>query len=54
VTDNGSGFDADAPVRETGFGLRGMRSLIADAGGEVAVRSAPDAGTTVRMEVPTR
>jgi two-component system NarL family sensor kinase len=54
VTDNGSGFDTDAPASETGFGLRGMRSLIADAGGDVAVRSAPGAGTTVRMEVPTR
>jgi signal transduction histidine kinase len=50
VTDNGRGFDA-AEVNG-GYGLRGMRHRLGQAGGRVEVRSAPGAGTRVRAEVP--
>lgn len=50
VRDNGTGFDA-ALVGE-GYGLRGMRARVADAGGDLKVVSAPGQGTTVSAEVP--
>jgi two-component system NarL family sensor kinase len=51
VVDDGSGFDP-AGVRDPhSYGLRGLRSLVADNGGVLEVRSAPGEGTTVQMEV---
>jgi signal transduction histidine kinase len=50
VTDDGAGFDPDAVC--SGYGLSGMRARVAEAGGELTVRSAPHAGTTVRVRVP--
>lgn len=50
VVDDGIGFDPTQP-RPDSFGLRGLRSLVADNGGVLEVRSAPGEGTTVRMEV---
>lgn len=35
----------------SGIGLRGLRDLIREAGGTLEVRSAPDSGTTVHLEV---
>jgi signal transduction histidine kinase len=50
VTDDGRGFD---PAQVNGgYGLRGMRERLGQAGGRVEVRSAPGAGTSVRAEVP--
>ncbi len=50
VTDDGRGFD---PAQVNGgYGLRGMRERLGQAGGRVEVRSAPGAGTCVRAEVP--
>ena len=54
VADNGNGFDPHAtrPSADgSHFGLRGLESLVRDAGGRIAVRSAPGAGTTVRLEL---
>lgn len=51
VVDDGHGFDPAAPQPETGFGLRGLRSLAADSGARLDVESAPGRGTTVRLEV---
>ncbi|WP_229706771.1 sensor histidine kinase [Nocardioides deserti] len=50
VVDDGVGFDpaVSGPDR---YGLKGLRSLVKDIGGEIDVISAPGAGTTVRMEV---
>lgn len=48
VTDDGSGFSADAP----GWGLRGMRSRVEDVGGSLRIESARGAGTTVAVTVP--
>lgn len=50
VSDDGRGFEPDtAPER----GLAGMRRRLRGAGGDLHVRSAPGAGTTVRMTVPS-
>lgn len=51
VTDDGVGFDPAEAVDRTHFGLRGLESLIEEAGGELRVRSAVGAGTTVRLAV---
>jgi two-component system NarL family sensor kinase len=51
VVDDGSGFDPDNVVDPDRYGLRGLRSLVRDVGGELEVISAPGEGTTVRMEV---
>ncbi len=51
IADLGVGFD---PTHSYGghLGLELMRSRAADAGGSMAIHSAPDAGTTVRVIVP--
>lgn len=51
VGDDGAGFDPDRV--NGGFGLRGMRARVGEGGGTLVVRSAPGAGTSVRVEVPT-
>jgi signal transduction histidine kinase len=56
VRDNGVGFDP-ATRRDDGrphFGLLLMGELVAEAGGDVVVDSAPGWGTTVVVEVPLR
>jgi two-component system, NarL family, sensor kinase len=53
VTDDGRGFDPGKRAGADHFGLRGLSSLITDAGGLLDVRSAPGAGTTIRLEVAT-
>jgi signal transduction histidine kinase len=50
VTDSGSGFDAGAPA--AGMGLASMRERAGSVGGELEIRSAPGAGTTVTLAVP--
>jgi signal transduction histidine kinase len=55
LVDDGRGFDAEeaATSRAAGhFGLVTLRGLVTDAGGTMDVRSAPDAGTTLHVEVP--
>ncbi|MFI6319893.1 sensor histidine kinase [Nonomuraea sp. NPDC050556] len=47
VTDDGVGFTGD-----DGFGLRTMRGRVEQAGGSLAIRSAPGDGTTLTVEVP--
>jgi two-component system, NarL family, sensor kinase len=54
VVDDGVGFDPAAVRDPEHFGLRGLRSLVAEAGGTLEVRSSPHEGTTVRMEVDAR
>jgi signal transduction histidine kinase len=55
VGDDGAGFD---PAVERGgeagggYGLRGMRARVDEAGGRLTVRSAPGEGTSVCVEVP--
>lgn len=54
VVDDGTGFEPRAKQRPDSFGLRGLRSLVAEAGGTLDVRSSPGEGTTVVMEVAAR
>ncbi|WKN50516.1 sensor histidine kinase [Nocardioides sp. Arc9.136] len=50
VVDDGVGFDPAVSDPDR-YGLKGLRSLVKDIGGEIEVLSAPGEGTTVRMEV---
>lgn len=57
VRDDGSGFDPEATGRpgnedKGGFGLGGMRERVEQAGGTLAVESAPGEGTTIALELP--
>jgi signal transduction histidine kinase len=51
IIDDGCGFDP-AAVRE-GYGLPGLRNRASAYGGTATVESAPGAGTTVRVTVPS-
>ncbi len=53
VVDDGLGFDPSTPAAPDSFGLRGLRSLVAEAGGTLDVTSNPSRGTTVLLEVST-
>jgi len=48
IVDDGCGFD---PTLADGFGLRGMRERVSQAGGVVTVRSAPGRGTAVQVRL---
>jgi len=52
VADDGLGFEPEAADTEGHFGLRLLGDLARDAGGTLAVTSAPGEGTTLRIEVP--
>ncbi|MGZ5398539.1 MAG: sensor histidine kinase [Nocardioides sp.] len=57
IDDDGRGFDASTldRRREDGhFGLLTLGDLVTDSGGTLTVRSAPGAGTQVKLEVPVR
>lgn len=49
VNDDGQGFD---PQQAEGFGLAGMRERVEGLGGIFSLRSAPGAGTQVRVLLP--
>jgi PAS domain S-box-containing protein len=52
VEDDGIGFDPTIAAQSGRLGLFGMRERTEMLGGKLSVESAPDAGTTVLMEVP--
>jgi signal transduction histidine kinase len=53
VTDDGVGFEPGrAEVRSRHLGLTSMEERAREIGGRLEIRSAPGAGTTVRLEVP--
>ena len=57
VTDDGRGFDAAQRERrgaEGHLGLTLLDEVVAQAGGRLAVKSEPGAGTTVTLELPER
>lgn len=54
VIDDGDGFDPHEARDPVHYGLRGLESLVTDAGATLAVDSAPGDGTTVRLEVSRR
>jgi len=55
INDNGVGFDAPdllANPKEAHFGLRVLGDVVADAGGELLLASAPGAGTHWQLRIP--
>ena len=53
VSDDGGGFDsADPELRSRRLGLTSMEERAQRLGGSLEIRSAPGAGTTVRLEAP--
>ena len=54
ITDNGKGFELESCAGPTDghFGLLGIRERTERLGGQVLITSAPDVGTTVRVEIP--
>jgi nitrate/nitrite-specific signal transduction histidine kinase len=54
ITDNGVGFDPDAPARGAfpRFGLATMRERTESIGGTLTIDAAPGRGTTVSVRVP--
>jgi PAS domain S-box-containing protein len=52
VEDDGVGFDAEMAMSGSRLGLFGMKERAEMLGGRLAIESAPDAGTTVFVEVP--
>ena len=50
AVDDGRGFDPDTV---SGLGLSGLRTRVAEAGGEVAVDAAPGAGVALTVSLPT-
>ena len=50
VTDDGVGFDTDRGVRDSAYGLVGMRERADVAGARLSVRSAPGEGTTITVK----
>ncbi len=52
ITDDGDGFDESRGVRETAFGLVGMRERAEVIDAELTVTSSPGAGTTIHVTVP--
>ncbi|NWJ71947.1 hypothetical protein HX744_15740 [Pseudonocardia sp. ICBG1122] len=54
VTDDGTGFDPGRGPEPGHIGLLLVRRAVADAGGTLEVRSAPDRGSTVTVVLPRR
>ncbi|MGI9623542.1 MAG: sensor histidine kinase, partial [Acidimicrobiales bacterium] len=52
ITDNGDGFDESRGVRDTAFGLVGMRERAEVIDAELVVTSSPGAGTSIDVVVP--
>jgi signal transduction histidine kinase len=51
VEDDGSGFAVDGRPEGAHFGLRVLRDLVEELGGELEIRSEPGHGTMVEVEV---
>jgi signal transduction histidine kinase len=55
IRNDGVGFDVDKTLSDKqrqGLGLLGMRERVHSIGGSIAIRSAPDEGTTIEVVVP--
>ena len=53
VTDDGRGFDLERGVRDSAYGLVGMRERADVIGAHIDIQSRPGDGTTVRVNVPS-
>jgi len=55
IHNDGLGFDVDKTLsdkKRQGLGLLGMRERVYSIGGSIAIRSAPDEGTTIEVLIP--
>jgi PAS domain S-box-containing protein len=53
VSDSGRGFDLEAAQQGRGLGLTSMQERVRLVNGTIAIKSKPQAGTTIRVRVPT-
>jgi signal transduction histidine kinase len=54
VEDEGAGFDPMAVAEKGGMGLLGMRERVAEAGGNLQIKSSLGEGTRMRVWIPLR
>jgi signal transduction histidine kinase len=54
VTDNGTGFDPDTVQTNGHYGLTMLRERTRELHGEMQIKSAPGAGTSLQFEIPFR
>ncbi len=54
VADDGSGFDIQQQDQTVGHGLANMRARAEELGGNFAIESALEQGTTIRLQLPLR
>ena len=52
VRDNGRGFSPQQPRKPGSYRLMGLRERAYLLGGEVAIASEPDRGTTIEVRIP--
>ena len=52
LEDDGVGFDQAVRPSDASYGLAAMRSRLREGGGELMIRSAPGAGTTIEATLP--
>jgi len=52
ITDNGDGFDVDEVLHKDGLGLSQIKARIKMMRGSFEIKSYPDTGTQVNMEIP--
>jgi PAS domain S-box-containing protein len=52
IEDDGDGFDTERPRAEAQRGLRNMRARAASMGGDLSIKSAPGAGSTIAVTIP--
>ena len=51
IEDDGTGFDLETRESRGGMGLANMRSRVFKMGGDITIRSSPEAGTAIAIEV---
>jgi PAS domain S-box-containing protein len=52
ISDNGSGFDPDAPRNPDSYGLAGMEERVRMLGGQYEISSTPRKGTAILVTIP--
>ncbi len=53
ISDDGCGFDPEAPMRPGAYGLKGMAERVAMLGGEMNLQTQPGNGTTLTVRLPS-
>jgi PAS domain S-box-containing protein len=53
VSDTGMGFDPEVAMTQHGLGLVSMRERVSLVGGTIAIKSAPNHGVVIQVQIPT-